>query len=145
MKGKIVLTILGSDNFRNYSFLEEEVYKILGPYLEKENIEVIIKEREVNSTDNFCVRFCNENGFTLQRVKVKWNEFGKQAFWINIKELVFGDFESIYPTDILVCFLSENDNEKDVYMIEQVLEEFSSCITDTNGNPADPEYYIFVD
>ena len=57
MKGKIVLTILGSDNFRNYSFLEEEVYKILGPYLEKENIEVIIKEREVNSTDNFCVRF----------------------------------------------------------------------------------------
>ena len=35
MKEKIVLTILGSDNFDNYSFFEEKLYEILGPYLEK--------------------------------------------------------------------------------------------------------------
>ena len=27
----IVITILGSDNFNNYSFFEEKLYEILGP------------------------------------------------------------------------------------------------------------------
>lgn len=47
------------------------------------------------------------------------------------------------PTDILVIFISEKDNEKDLYTVEKLLEEYNSCITDTKGNPAEPEVYIF--
>lgn len=139
---KIVLTVLGSDNFNNYSFFEEKLYEILGPYLEK-NYKIIIKEREINNTDNFSICFCNENNFSLERIKLNWKEFGKAAFWNNIKELVYGDIINTSPTDILVIFISEKDNEKDLYTVEKLLEEYNSCITDTKGNPAEPEVYIF--
>lgn len=142
MKEKIVLTILGSDNFDNYSFFEEKIYEILTPYLEKD-FNIIIKERETNKTDNFSICFCNENNFSLERIKLNWKEFGKAAFWNNIKELVYGDMINTSPTDILVIFISEKDNEKDLYTVEKLLEEYNSCITDTKGNPAEPEVYIF--
>lgn len=142
MKEKIVLTILGSDNFDNYSFFEEKIYEILTPYLEKD-FNIIIKERETNKTDNFSICFCNENNFSLERIKLNWKEFGKAAFWNNIKELVYGDIINTSPTDILIIFISEKDSEKDLYTIEKVLEEYNSCITDTKGNPSEPEVYIF--
>ena len=142
MKEKIVLTILGSDNFDNYSFFEEKIYEILTPYLEKD-FNIIIKERETNKTDNFSICFCNENNFSLERIKLNWKEFGKAAFWNNIKELVYGDIINTSPTDILIIFISEKDSEKDLYTIEKLLEEYNSCITDTKGNPAEPEVYIF--
>ena len=121
---KIVVTIIGSKNFNNYNFFEEKLYQILGEYFEKE-YKIIIREQEINNVDTFAIRFAKENNCILQRYKIKWDEYGKSAGYINLKRLLFGDLNEdnqLESCDIICCFYSEYDKNSDRIMQDTLIE-----------------------
>lgn len=146
MINKINICIYGSKSFDNYPFFEEKLYKILSPYLEN-NYIIHIKEGENTTTDNFAVRFCNENNLILQRIKLNWQEDGKSAAYTQLKKLVWGEnMMNNEATDILIIFYSHRDKEEKEKMLFELLSLYNDLITDREGNVSEePEYYFFED
>lgn len=126
MNKEIKILIIGTNNFDDYSFFEEKIYEVLEKYFEKE-YKIFLREQEVNSTDNFVVRFSKENNCELERYKIDWDKFGKRAAYENIKRLIWGE-NSESGIDILCCFCNKWDGEKEKFMINKVIDEFKSII-----------------
>lgn len=139
---EIVIVVVGSKNFDDYTFFEEKMYEVLGKYFE-EDIKITIKEQESTTTDNFVVRFCKENNCNLERVKINWEKYGKAAAYINNKILIFGeDPNKNIPSEFPIIFLTKKDKEKDLLLINNLLELFIECVTFGNEITT-PKYYIF--
>lgn len=140
----IVLSILGSNNFMNYSLFEEKIYKIITFYLNN-SYHIIIKEKEQNRVDNFCVRFCRENNFELKRIKIKWDEIGKSAFYVALKEMVYGNFKDIPSSDILIVFFDINSKQKEIDYMDKIINEFCDGVTDSEGAILFQKVYLFIE
>lgn len=138
---EVIITVVGDKYFSDYEFFEEKMYEVLEEYF-KEEYTIKIREQEVTSVDNFCVRFCKENNCILERYKILWDEYGKSAAYVNNKFLLNGKIiNKSGSSKILVIFLSKyKDNLR---MIEDLEEAFNSCVTYYN-NPSEPEIYKFI-
>lgn len=55
-KKTINVVVIGTNDFDDYAFFEEKLYKKLERYFE-EDYKIIIREQEVNATDGFAVKF----------------------------------------------------------------------------------------
>lgn len=132
MQKRIVVTIIGSNNYidyNEYNYFEEKLYQVLEKYFEEE-YEIVIKEQEINNIDTFSIRFAKENNCKLERCKIQWDNFGKRAAYENIKILIWGNKASL-GTDILVCFYKKKDKKNDRVMCEKIIDEFKSVINIT--------------
>lgn len=132
MSKLIKVLVVGTKNFDDYIFFEEKLYEILNKYFE-ENYDIILREQESTLTDGFVVRFCKENNCILERYEIQWNLLGKRAGFENIKNIIWGN-NAESSVDLLICFCNKEDNMKDKFMMNKIIDEFQSIINFDNNN-----------
>lgn len=143
MKKIVKVLIVGSKNFEDYDYFEEKLYKVLAKYFE-ENYQIFIREQEINTTDVFAVRFAKENNCKLERCKIKWDKYGKSAWYEQVKILGFGIEDNIGSCDEIIFFQKKKDKKADREFINLVKDIYTGMFGFTEDGYWEPNINTFT-
>ena len=136
-KKNIKVGIIGNKTFNDYNFFENNLYKALGEEFESEK-NVFIREQEAFLIDGCSVRFAKENNCALQRYPINWENKGKSAGYVALKEFIYGK-ECSDALDILIFFFVKGTKKKDNLFNLELIDIFESNFFDLEDGAITPK------
>lgn len=111
----MIVAIVGSRGFTDYSFLHKRIRKIMRLY----HISCIVSGG-ANGADSLAERFAQEHGISLKVFKPDWDQFGKRAG-------ILRNIEIVKASDVVVAFWDQKSRGTE-FTINECKRQGKQCI-----------------